>query len=268
MKGFLEGYQTMDTIAALNFGIVIALAIRAKGISEERVVVKETMKAGAIAGALLLAIYSALSYVGAMASGMYQDGENGAQVLTYVVQKMFGKEGLVLLGMIFLIACLNTCVGLLCCCSEYFKELFPKIPYYIWNAMFAGISFLVSNLGLSNILKVSVPVLQAIYPMAIVLIVLAFLNPLIERWRAVYPVTIFMTGITSVLYVLESVGVRLSIIAEGMRRLPLYKEGLVWITPAFLGIVIGIAQSVAFQRKEEKNGKKKSDISICVSEKK
>ena len=268
VKGFLEGYQTMDTIAALNFGIVIALAIRAKGISQERVIVKETMKAGAIAGALLLAIYSALSYVGAMASGMYQDGENGAQVLTYVVQKMFGKEGLVLLGMIFLIACLNTCVGLLCCCSEYFKELLPKIPYYIWNAMFAGISFLVSNLGLSNILKVSVPVLQAIYPMAIVLIVLAFLNPLIERWRAVYPVTIFMTGITSVLYVLESVEVRLSIISEGMRRLPLYKEGLVWITPAFLGIVIGIAQSVAFQRKEEKNGKKKSDISICVSEKK
>lgn len=27
-KGFLDGYLTMDTIAALNFGIVIALAIK------------------------------------------------------------------------------------------------------------------------------------------------------------------------------------------------------------------------------------------------
>ena len=61
VKGFLEGYQTMDTIAALNFGIVIALGIRAKGVTEERAVVKETMKAGLIAGGLLLAIYSALA---------------------------------------------------------------------------------------------------------------------------------------------------------------------------------------------------------------
>ena len=34
LKGFAEGYQTMDTIAALNFGAVIAFNIRAKGIEE------------------------------------------------------------------------------------------------------------------------------------------------------------------------------------------------------------------------------------------
>lgn len=253
VTGFLEGYQTMDTIAALNFGIVIALGIRAKGVSEEHAVVKETMKAGIIAGGLLLAIYSALSYIGAMASGMYQEGENGAQVLTYIVQKMFGRAGLILLGVIFLIACLNTCVGLLCCCSEYFKELIPKIPYVAWNAMFAGISFLVSNLGLSNILKVSIPVLQAIYPMAIVLIVLAFLQPWIARRKFVYPVTIFMTGVTSILYVLESLGINLYAVGNVLKSLPLYKESLVWITPAVFGIVIGSLGSVVFQRKGQKN---------------
>ena len=44
--GFIEGYQTMDTIAALNFGLVIAMNIRAFGIKSEGAVVKETVLAG------------------------------------------------------------------------------------------------------------------------------------------------------------------------------------------------------------------------------
>ncbi len=252
VKGFLEGYQTMDTIAALNFGIVIALGIRAKGVTEERAVVKETMKAGLIAGGLLLAIYSALCYIGAMVSGTYQNGENGAQVLTYVVQKIFGQAGLVLLGVIFLIACLNTCVGLLCCCSEYFKELIPKVPYIVWSAVFAGISFLVSNLGLSNILKVSVPILQTIYPMAIVLIVLAFLHSWIAKWRFVYPVTILMTGLTSVLYILGTLGIKMGVITTVLKSLPLYKEQLVWIIPAIFGLAVGILSSILLPKRGRK----------------
>ena len=42
VTGFLEGYLTMDTIAALNFGIVIAIAIKTKGVKEEKAV--ETVK--------------------------------------------------------------------------------------------------------------------------------------------------------------------------------------------------------------------------------
>ena len=46
VAGFLEGYQTMDTIAALNFGIIIAINIQAKGVDQEGAVVRETIKAG------------------------------------------------------------------------------------------------------------------------------------------------------------------------------------------------------------------------------
>ena len=66
VQGFLDGYQTMDTIAALNFGIIIALNIQARGLKEETGIVKETMYAGVIAGLLLLLIYGALAHIGAM----------------------------------------------------------------------------------------------------------------------------------------------------------------------------------------------------------
>ena len=60
-QGFVDGYQTMDTIAALNFGIIIALNIQNRGVTDEKSVVRYTIRAGWIAGAVLLVVYSALA---------------------------------------------------------------------------------------------------------------------------------------------------------------------------------------------------------------
>ena len=50
MKGFVEGYNTMDTLAAIVFGIVIALNVQACGVSEKKAVARSIMNAGVIAG--------------------------------------------------------------------------------------------------------------------------------------------------------------------------------------------------------------------------
>ena len=110
---------------------------------------------------------------------------------------------MMILGLIFLIACFNTCVGLLSCCSQYFNSIIPVIGYRVWVFLFALISLIISSAGLNKILAVSVPVLNAIYPIAIVLIVLAFLGPLTKRWPAMYPAAILFTGAVSVVYALE-----------------------------------------------------------------
>ena len=125
VQGFLDGYQTMDTIAALNFGIVIALNIQARGSEEETNVGKETIYAGVIAGTLLLLIYGALAHMGAMTGETVGVLENGAQTLNRVVQEQFGVAGEVILAAIFLIACLNTCIGLLSCCQQIFLSADP-----------------------------------------------------------------------------------------------------------------------------------------------
>ena len=118
LTGFLAGYDTMDTLAALNFGIIIAMNVRAKGVTQDGSVVRETIKAGAAAGLLLALVYSALAYVGAPVGRLAGEGANGARILTYVAGSLFGSAGLAILGFIFFIACLNTCVGLLCCCRS------------------------------------------------------------------------------------------------------------------------------------------------------
>ena len=125
-----------------------------------------------LAGGLLLAVYAMLSHAGAQTGAVYPGLATGAEVLTALAQQLFGRAGLVLIAAIFVIACFNTCVGLISGVSEYFHQLWPKVPYTGWAAFFALTSMLLSNIGLASILELSVPILNAIYPAAIVLIFL------------------------------------------------------------------------------------------------
>lgn len=238
IQGFLGGYQTMDTIAALNFGIIIALNIRALGVKEERAVVHVTVRAGWIAGGLMIAIYAMLAHIGALSGGAYPGGENGAQTLTRLVNGLFGPIGNVILAAIFVIACFNTCVGLISCCSEYFHLIVPRYSYKAWACFFAVASMLVSNAGLTQILKISVPILNAIYPVAIVLIVLSFFQKWLEARKAVYGMTVLFTGFASVLYALYEA---LPMLPLGvLKGLPLAGVGLGWVPFALAGLVLGL----------------------------
>ena len=242
-QGFLEGYQTMDTIAALNFGVVIALNIRAKGVEEDGAVVRGTVRAGWIAGGLLLAVYGMLAHAGAVSGGAFPDPANGAQALTNLVGALFGPVGGILLGVVFVIACFNTCVGLISCCSEYFCALVPRFSYRTWAIFFALVSMAVSNAGLDLILGVSVPVLSMLYPVAIVLIVLSFLHRGLGRFRRVYPCAILFTGVASVVL---TVGGLLppSGLTSFLGSVPLAGQGLGWVLPALAGVAVGVACSL------------------------
>jgi len=235
IQGFIDGYQTMDTLAALNFGIIIAMNIRALGIKTEKGVVRETIKAGFIAGALLLIIYAALTHVGALAGGTYASSENGAQTLTTSVSTFFGTPGLVILGIVFLIACLNTCIGLISCCSEYFHSIFPKFTYQHWALFFSIISMIIANAGLTAILKFTIPVLNFLYPISIILIILAFLHPKIKDNPYIYKTTILLTALTGLSYAIDPQ----TVLFPFMKQIPLYSSGLGFLLPALVGLIIG-----------------------------
>ena len=82
VKGFLEGYLTMDTIAALNFGLVIATTIRSLGVKEKKGVMKYTVMTGIFAGTILACVYLSLAYMGMSSSGVFPIQENGCLLYT------------------------------------------------------------------------------------------------------------------------------------------------------------------------------------------
>ncbi len=234
LQGVLYGYQTMDTLAALNFGAVIALNIRAQGISQKDAVQRSTIRAGLVAGGLLLAVYAMLGHAGALTGAAAPGLATGADVLTLLADRLFGRAGLVLLAAIFLLACFNTCIGLLACVGQYFHTLLPRIPYPAFVGFFAAASMLLSNLGLADIIRLSTPVLNAIYPAAILLIVLSFV-PGLEQHRFVYPLCIGGTAIQSIAAALP-----LGPLSALANALPLAALGFGWVLPAAAGLLIGI----------------------------
>ena len=240
--GFLSGYQTMDAIAALNFGAIIALNIRAKGIEDERQVVRGTIRAGWIAGAVLLVIYAMLTHAGALAGAAFPLGASGADTLSALAYALFGMPGRVLLAAIFLIACLNTCIGLISCVSDYFHGLFPRVSYRAFAAFFSLASMVVSNIGLAGIIRLSTPVLNAIYPAAIVLIALSFV-PQLAPFRLVYPLAVGLTCVQSVTEALAHSGLSIPVWTDAVAALPLTGAGFGWVLPALAGLLLGLLLS-------------------------
>ena len=233
--GFLDGYQTMDTIAALAFGIVIALNIRARGVTEEKAIVSGTVRSGLMAGAMLLVIYSMLAHIGGISGGAVPNPSDGTEALTNIVPLLFGSVGSVILAAIFVIACFNVCVGLISSCGEYFYGLCPKLSYRGWAILFAVVSMVLANAGLTQILAFSIPVLNIIYPVAIVLILLSFAHSWLQHTPMVYPAAILCTGVVSVLLEIQ----RLTG-TEFLSFLPFSDLGLGWVLPAVIGAVVGV----------------------------
>ena len=249
VQGFLTGYQTMDTIAALNFGIVIVMNIRALGVTDQGSVLRATVRAGGIATVLFLAVYSMLAHIGALSGAAFPGMTNGAVTLTNLVGAIFGHWGTVILAAIFFIACFNTCVGLISSCSAYFHTLVPRVPAPAWAAFFALLSMVISNAGLDQILKISVPILNILYPPAIVLILLSFLPQCIQRFSAIYPVGIAFTSAASILYAARDLGLSIPALDRILKAVPLSGMGLGWVLPALAGVLLGVLLSVTLPSK-------------------
>ncbi|WP_110111969.1 branched-chain amino acid transport system II carrier protein [Bacillus sp. CGMCC 1.16541] len=236
--GFLEGYYTMDTIAALNFGIVIALTLKQMGMTDKEQIVSSSVRAGVIAGVVLAFIYVMLAYLGSLHAG---ETENGAQTLTQVVFTLFGPSGAILLGLVFTLACLTTSVGLVTSCSQYFAKVVPALSYRMWVTVFAGFSLVVANLGLTKILQVSVPALTAIYPVATLLILLSFVDHWFGSHRAVYGFATLFVSVISTTDAFLQAGLGMGVLGEFVKVLPFYDAGFSWLTPAVLGLILGLA---------------------------
>lgn len=167
IQGFLDGYGTMDALAAFVFGIIVVNSVRQYGADTNEEVALSTLKSGLIAGACLGIIYIFLCFLGASSVTELGMQENGAGVLVGAAHYYFGSYGRIIMGVIVLLACLTTSVGLITACAEYFSRLIPALSYTLWVSAFSIISFFVALFGLTTIIKAAIPVLMFLYPLTI-----------------------------------------------------------------------------------------------------
>lgn len=244
-KGFQEGYLTMDTLASFVFGIIIINAIKEKGAKTKKDIMIVCAKATLIAASILAMIYSALSFMGASSVAKLGHLDNGGAVLAKVSNYYFGSYGGIILGIMVTAACLTTSVGLVSACSSFFHKLFPNVSYKKIAIILSVFSAVVANVGLTQLIAISVPVLIAIYPLAIVLIFLTLLHPLFKGRAEVYQGSLLITFIVSMFDGLNAAGMKLAVVNDFLTKiLPMHEVGLGWILPALIGGLIGYVISI------------------------
>ena len=234
-KGFLEGYNTMDTFGSLMFGVLVVDALRQKGITDHKPTSKYLISAACIAALGLAFVYISLFYLGATSSSVAAGADNGGEVLSLYVQALFGSYGQVVLSIIVLLACLTTAIGLISACSDYFSAL-TRIPYKLWVVINGLACAVVANVGLSQLITLSVPVLFALYPVAIALVVLTFVRSKLRNPRFAYQLVIAVSLLFALIDAAKVAGLDVS----KFNALPLFDIGMGWLIPTGIAMLLAI----------------------------
>lgn len=235
---FLEGYQTMDALAALLFAAIVSSSILAKGYKNKDLV-PMTVKAGVVAAIGLAFVYGGLTIIGAQTASLAPADVTKTGLLLIISKGILGNVGTIIIGIAMGLACLTTSIGLITAGSSFFAEISKgKLPYKVNAVVISIISIVIGCLGVDNIVKISGPILNILYPVAITLIATTLLDKFLTNVNAV------RLGVyTSLVFGLLSQvpGINLSFI-------PLGSQGFAWLIPTVLAILVGY---VLFRNKNE-----------------
>ena len=177
LKGFAEGYQTMDALgAALMTGIVVS-DLKRKGYLNEQERVKLVKWVGLVAFLLLAIIYGGLIYVGATASKIYTVQYTRVDILLGTVQHILGSAGKFAIGIAVSLACLTTSVGLSAVAGDFLSGITKnKLGYKPIVLATVFVSGLISLAGVEGLINAAVPILSTVYPIIMVLIFLGIFD--------------------------------------------------------------------------------------------
>lgn len=241
--GFLNGYQTMDTLAAIIFSSIILKAIRNGRTLTAKQEMSFLSNSSMIAVCGLSIVYGGLLYIGATSYGVLHS-TGTTQLLTDIVNKLLGKEGNLALGICVAGACLTTAIGLTATVGDYFSGLL-KVSYEKIVIGTVILSFIFAGFGVDAIVKVSAPILTFLYPIAIVLIVLNCFKKYISSDKT-YLGAVIGAGIIGFFEMTQTLGINLQFLNKIYIKLPLQTFGLAWIMPS---LIFAVLFSIIFKKK-------------------
>ena len=248
-KGFLEGYQTMDTIASIAYAGIILKAIKNGRDLTQKQEFSFLIKAGLVAILSLALIYGGFALVGAKMHSVLVTNDK-IELLVKTTSYLLGNYGNLVLAICVAGACLTTAIGLVATVGEFFSSItsFKYEKIVIFTVI---ISFLLSILGVESIIRISVPILVFIYPVMISLIILNLFGKYIKN-DYVYKGVVLFTGIIGLIESLASIGITNTYTNSVLEILPFSDYGLTWLFPGLIGYILFSLMFRKVQRIENK----------------
>ena len=234
-RGFLEGYQTMDTIASIAYAGIILKAIKNGRNLTQKQEFSFLIKAGLVAILSLALIYGGFALVGAKMHSVLVTNDK-IELLVKTTSYLLGGYGNLILAICVAGACLTTAIGLVATVGEFFSSI-TSFKYEKIVVFTVIISFLLSILGVENIIRISVPILVFIYPVMISLIILNLFGKYIKN-DYIYKGVVLFTGIIGLIESLASIGITNTYTNSVLEILPFSDYGLTWLFPGLIGYIL------------------------------
>ena len=144
---------------------------------------------------------------------------------------------------IVVLACLTTAVGLLASWAGYAYTAWPAVSFNRQLAAGTLVSFVLANLGLKAILKITAPLLFLLYPLAICLVVVTLVDALAPgRLRSSYLWPVGVAGVLGLVSALTEAGWTAP--GDLLNRTGLWDNSTGWIVPALIALGIGLVLDV------------------------
>ncbi|OOF87845.1 branched-chain amino acid transport system II carrier protein [Rodentibacter ratti] len=239
-SGLISGYQTMDVLAAIAFGGIVARALAVRNVTSPQKVMKYTISAGLISVLLLAMLYFALFYLGATSAQVAEGATNGGQIFSRYVNVLFGVSGTWIMSGIIILANMTTLVGVTSACADYFSKFHVRLSYPFWVVVFTILTTTVAQTGLTELLRITIPALLLIYPVAIMLVLLQIIRSKLSNIKFSYYFTLLVTVFFSACDSLKNVDLLPKALENLLSHLPLYADGMAWLIPAFVALALSL----------------------------
>ena len=237
--GFIEGYQTMDSLGPIFLTGIILEDLKNKGISEKNDLIRATIYSGLIAVFGLVIVYTGITFVGAKSIAFADPDLNRTSLLIAISENLLGRNVQIALSLVVGFACLSTAIGLVSAFASIFAENFKKLSYRFFVRLGVVISFVLSILGVDKIMEISIPILLFVYPIVISLYILN----LIDRGNIsplAYKISIGAVALVSFADALSALGFSNNFYVNGINRLPMADAGFAFVFVFLISLIFGL----------------------------
>lgn len=259
-NAFISAYQTGDVVTGIFCAPIFIAAITAfgyKGKQARSMALTGTL----IAGIGLLVVYGGLLFIGASGSGLFPGDIEDTALVANLIELSLGSFGSIALAVAIALACLTSAIGVIAVIADFLNYLTnKKLSYRLWVAVVCAVGIVIGSAGVGAIVTYAMPIFTALYPVAIVLVILGTSRKFVPNSGS-YQGAILLTFLVSLIETVGSLGLKIPFLTEGISKLPLSTDGFSWLVPAIVGFISG---SILYKIFGQKNNTSNTIHSVKV----
>jgi len=244
-NGLLEGYNTMNAMAAFLFGGWILNELSRRGVENKGAQNRNLVMLGLLTAIALGLTSTGLVYLGASTGSLFPEAAIGA-LSVEVAAALLGFIGKIIFAILIFFACITTSASITSMAGDLLQEVTRgKIPYKLTTVVASVLGFVLGLVGLSRIVRYTIPWLMLIYPSVVVLILVSLSRPFFERFKPAITAAVITALVFAIGDFLSGLGFPKNPASAMVSQLPLGRQGFGWLIPTVVVMAVAMIITLA-----------------------